>query len=293
MGTARLPLERMDHGPAAGVVTMTLRQEGRSVVVLDSDLLRAIDATLDEVTDAKGFVVASDSRVFVAGANLQEIMGLSDGELDAYLRFGSSVFGRIARMPWTTVAAIHGAALGGGLELAMHCDHLIAMAPAGEKGYLVGLPEAGLKICPGWGGTNMLPARMDAGRAMELTASGTALDVREAREAGLIEELEPDHESLLCRARALAAEPKHCARKEPISITNPEHHSSARAGLERVRKSVGGTSSGAAVLACVEAGLSGGWESALACERASLIRLRNSDEGRAAITAFFEKSAKK
>lgn len=292
MGTARLPLERMDHGPAAGVVTMTLRQEGRPVVVLDSDLLGAIDATLDEVTDAKGFVLASDSRVFVAGANLQEIMGLSDKELDEYLRFGSRVYGRIARMPWTTVAAINGAALGGGLELAMHCDHLIGIAP-GEKGYPVGLPEAGLKICPGWGGTNLLPARMDAGRAMELTASGATLDVREARDAGLIEELEPDRESLLCRARALAAVGKPKARTEPIAITNPEHHAEAKAGLERVRKSIGVTASGASVVACVEAGLSGGWEAALACERASLIRLRNSAEGRAAIQAFFDKSTKR
>lgn len=293
MGTARLPLERMDHGPAAGVVTMTLRQEGRPVVVLDSALLRAIDATLDEVKDAKGFVLASDSRVFVAGANLQEIMGLSDKELDEYLRFGSRVYGRIARMPWTTVAAIHGAALGGGLELAMHCDLLIAMEPPAEKGYPVGLPEAGLKICPGWGGTNMLPARMDAGRAMEMTARGETMDVRRAREAGLIQEMEPDHEALLCRARALAAEGKLKPRTEPVSITNPEHHAEAKAGLERVRKSIGATASGASVVACVEAGLSGGWESALACERASLIRLRNSEEGRAAIAAFFEKSAKK
>ncbi|MCA9281276.1 MAG: enoyl-CoA hydratase/isomerase family protein [Phycisphaerales bacterium] len=292
MGTARLPLERMDHGPAAGVVTMTLRQEGRPVVVLDSDLLRAIDATLDEVADAKGFVLASDSRVFVAGANLQEIMGLSDKELDEYLRFGSRVYGRIAAMPWTTVAAINGAALGGGLEIAMHCDHLIAMAP-GEREYQVGLPEAGLKICPGWGGTNLLPARMDAGRAMEMTASGATMKVSDAARAGLIEEMEPDHEALLCRARALAAVGKPKPRTEPIAITNPEHHAEAKAGLERVRSAIGGTASGASVVACVEAGLSGGWEAALACERASLIRLRNSDEGRGAIEAFFAKSTGK
>lgn len=292
MGTPRLPLERMDHGPAAGVVTMTLRQEGRPVVVLDSDLLRAIDATLDEVKDPKGFVLASDSRVFVAGANLEEIMGLSDAELDEYLRFGSRVYGRIAAMPCTTVAAINGATLGGGLEIAMHCDHLIALTP-GEKAYPIGLPEAGLKICPGWGGTNMLPARMEPGRAMELTASGRTMSIVDAKEAGLIEELEPDHEALLCRARALAAVQKPKPRREPVAISNPQHHAKAKAALERVRSSIGGTPSGGAVVECVEAGLRDGWEAALACERASLIRLRNSPEGRAAIQAFFEKSAKK
>ncbi|MFM8818881.1 MAG: hypothetical protein ACKOHI_13625, partial [Phycisphaerales bacterium] len=71
------------------------------------------------------------------------------------------------------MAVIHRAALGGGLELAMHCDALVGTLPGeGEKPWLVGLPEAGLCICPGWGGTQMLPARMDPKTAMVATASG-------------------------------------------------------------------------------------------------------------------------
>ena len=154
----------------SGVVVMTLEQADRPVVVLDSALLESIDKALDEIgTDLKGFVLTSSSRVFVAGANLEEIMSLDDAALDQYLKFGSRVYGRIANLPCPSVAAINGATLGGGLELAMHCDTLIAMMPQARedgkpaKPYHIGLPEAGLCICPGWGGTNMLPARIDPG----------------------------------------------------------------------------------------------------------------------------------
>lgn len=275
------------------IITLRLAQEGRSVVVLDSDLLRSIDATLDaildEVPDPAGFVLASDSRVFIAGANLREIMDLDDVGLHKYLEFGSRVYARFATMPCTTVAAINGAALGGGLEIAMHCDRLIGATP-GEKTYQVGLPEAGLAICPGWGGTNMLPARMDAARAIELTARGTTMGANEAAEAGLLERLVPGDE-LLGVARELASQEKGAPRHEPVAITNTKTDE-ARAGLASVRSALSDTGAARAVVECVEAGLDAGWDAALACERAALVRLRGTEEGRGAIEAFFARSAK-
>lgn len=291
--TSNFGIERSD----AGVVTLTLRQPGRPVVVLDWDLLRAIDSALDEVEAIEGlagFVLTSDSRVFIAGANLKEIMDLSDAELHAYLRFGQEVYGRIARLPVTTVAAINGAALGGGLEIAMHCDHLIgAEPPAGTpekpaRPYQVGLPEAGLSICPGWGGTNLLPARMEPGRAIELTASGRTMAAPEAAQAGVLEALAPAAE-LLNRARAIAARPKAARRSEPISIAEPQRRDAARAALERVRASLPETQAARAVASCVEEGLRSGWQAALDAEREHLVRLRGTAEGQSAIRQFFEK----
>ena len=214
MSLQRLPYERTDDG----VVTLWLEQPERPVVVLDSALLDAIDGALDEIGGgASGLVLASRGRVFVAGANLAEIMDLDDPGLDAYLKRGSAVFGRFATMPCTTVAALNGAALGGGLELAMHCDRLLAAEPVSSdpskpaKPYLIGLPEAGLSICPGWGGTCLLPARMDPARAIAMTAAGTPMSVYDAAEAGLVEALvEPDR--LMARALALAATPKDRSR---------------------------------------------------------------------------------
>lgn len=289
---------RFEREPAAGegetgggeVVTLWLSQAGRPVVVLESALLRAIDEALDrierEVQKLAGFVLASDSRVFVAGANLKEIMDLDDPGLHEYLKFGSRVYMRLATMPCTTVAAINGAALGGGLEIAMHCDRLVAADP-GEKEYPIGLPEAGLCICPGWGGTVLLPARMDPARAIELTATGRTMKIREGAEAGLVEEL-VDPSKLHEHARQIAQTPKAIRRSEPIAITNT-NTDEARAALGRV--SLPDTQSARGVLECVEAGLRSGWDAALERERETLVRLRHTDEGRGAIEAFFAKAA--
>lgn len=296
----KLPIER----DASGVVTLVLRS-ARPVVVLEWSLLKAINRALDEIADGgalKGFVLASDSRVYIAGADLKEIAGLSEKELDDYLAFGQHVYGRIARLPCTTVAAVNGAVLGGGLEIAMHCDHLIGTAPKPgtpekpSRPYPVGLPEAGLSICPGWGGTCLLPARMDAARAMTMTATGKTFTAIDAREAGLLEELvEPaggagDHSALLAKSRQLALKPKPAPRAEPIAITNAERRAGAKSAFDRIRAELPKTQAAAAVADCIEQGITRGWQACLDAERKHLIRLRGTSEGTAAIKAFLEKN---
>ncbi len=146
------------------------------VVVLDRWLVGELDRALEAVAadPPKGLILASASeRVFVAGADLAEIDGLADAELEAYLVAGAACFARLLTLPCPTIALVHGAALGGGLELALHCDGLGFLATAeGAKPYLVGLPEASLGICPGWGGTQTLPARIDPALAISRTATG-------------------------------------------------------------------------------------------------------------------------
>jgi len=222
---------------------MTLRQEDRPVVVLDSALLKDIDAAFDEIgSDLSGFVLASGSRVFVAGANLEEIMALDDEALEKYLAFGSRVYGRISSLGCPSVAAINGATLGGGLELALHCDVLIALIPEPRdpskpaKPYQIGLPESGLRICPGWGGTNMLPARMDAGRAIRMTADGRPFTVHEAAEAGLVRELVKGKDALIERAKQIVLSESRRETDEPIAISNSCDQDEIRQGLDRVRE---------------------------------------------------------
>lgn len=300
-----LPIHKDEHG----VVTLTLRQEGRPVVVLDHALLREIDAALIEIAAMKpaprGFVLASEGRVYIAGANLEEIMRLSDAELHAYLRFGQRVFGRISELPCTSVAAVHGAVLGGGLEIAMHCDRLIGVVPYSAKPdvpakpYAVGLPEAGLSICPGWGGTNLLPARIDPRRAIEMTATGKPFTCIEAKESGLFEELVGTPGELLGRAREVARSAKRTLGRvgEPVAVSNSCDAGKVRAALEAARAAVPGSAAAEAVFDCVRAGLDGGaekgWRACLDREREHLVRLRSSAEGKAAIMAFFEKSKAK
>ena len=180
------------------IATVTLEQPGKPVVVLDHELIRRLEATLASVPgDCRGLVLASASeRVFIAGADLKSIQDLSDADLHRYLQHGSRVFAMLAQFPFPTAAAINGAALGGGLELAMHCDALIASPPVpGKDGtirpYPIGLPEAGLCICPGWGGTNLLGARIDPLVAFTRTALGQPLSFDEARAAGLFDSVAP------------------------------------------------------------------------------------------------------
>ena len=305
MSVEPLPVKIEEAGPFAGIATIILEQPGKPVVVLEEDVFRRLEAALKSVPQtATGVVLASASeRVFVAGADLKAIMAMDDAQLDKYLVYGSKVFGMIAQLPCPTVAAINGAALGGGLELAMHCDGLVAAPPASRDGqaarpYPVGLPEAGLSICPGWGGTNLLAARMDPAEAIRRTANGTPLTFDEANAAGLFDAVAGSGGQLLDAAKTWV---KARAARGPVPRDGAPlrwigRHPRAQAGrdaLENVREQVQATDPGRAVLEAVEAGLDEGWQAALAVERRHLIRLRNTPAAKEAITAFFAKAAKK
>jgi enoyl-CoA hydratase/carnithine racemase len=299
-----LPLIQDTQGPFAGVFTLTLEQPGKPVVVLEEGLIRRLEATLRHVPKtARGLVLRSASeRVFVAGADLKAISEMTDPQLDEYLTYGSMVFGMLGQLACPTVAAINGAALGGGLELAMHCDGLVAAPSPSGKPYPVGLPEAGLKICPGWGGTNLLGARIDPALALDLTMSGKPLSVDEAREKGLFDAFAPAATDLLdaaktwlCSTSLRTAErdgaPSHWIGRTASAASNARREST-RGSLEACATLLGShpaESPAGAVLAAAHAGLTEGWQAALRRERRELIRLRNAPDGKAAIAAFLSK----
>jgi len=292
-----LRIQRETTGEAAGVVMLYLDDPATPVTVLDRGAIARLDAALDEIERDRpaGVVIAtSHGRVYVAGADLAEIADLSDSELDAYLAEGQRVLGRIAALPCRTVAAINGAALGGGLELALHCDTLIAQEPEKpDKPYQIGLPEASLGLCPGWGGTNTLPARIEPGLAIGATACGSTFSAFEAREHGLVEALSPTREALHAEARRLALrrKPERTNPGEPLNAGMPDVAPRVRTALDRVRGDLPDADAARAVAGCVEAGLTGGWREALAHERASLIRLRSTRTARARIKAFFDRTS--
>lgn len=300
-------LELRSLGPAAqptgvALVLRPVPADG-ALVVLNRAMIAAIDAALDEVERLKPgvFVLTSENRVFVAGADLREIMGLSDPELHDYLRFGQRVYGRIARLACPTVAALNGPALGGGLEIAMHCDVLVAAEPpAGtpekpSKPYHIGLPEAGLGICPGWGGTNLLPARTRvASEGVELVATARTLAVTDAFRSGVVQEFAPAGEPLVdAAARAGARLNKHEARTTPRCISDADVAAGLSGAMASLEAKLGNSAAGSAVLSCIRIGLDRGWEAGLDAERENLVRLRGTPEAKAAIEAFFARSAKK
>ncbi len=292
-----LPVERDDRGEHEGVLTIRLEQVDRPIIVLDHALIQRLEATLATIpVDARAVVLASASeRAFVAGADLKAISDLSDEQLDRYLDYGQRVFGILSQLPCPTVAAINGAALGGGLELAMHCDGLVASPSPSGKPYQVGLPEASLGLCPGWGGTNLLPARMDPADAIRRTATGRTMAFDEAAEAGLFDDVAATPDELLDAAKSWV-----CAQKTPKRDAAParwigrsETAPAVLAAADEVRGEVGSSLPGKAVLDAVAAGTARGWQAALDAERQRLVALRRTPAAVEAIRAFFERTAKK
>lgn len=295
MAVEPLRIEPDVSGEAAGCLVVWLEQPGQSVVVLDRPLIARLEATLRQVpADARGLVLASASeRVFVAGADLRTIQQSGDEDLHTYLRHTADVFGMLLDLPCPTVAAINGAALGGGLELAMHCDGLVAAPPPSGRPYPVGLPEAGLSICPGWGGTNLLPARMDPAEAIRRTASGKPLTYDEAVQSGLFDAVAPDAASLLQTARRWVLEQPAPRRDgEPLRwIGRADRAPAVLEALDRVSQEIEKTPPAEAVFDAVNTGLTAGWARAIETERTHLVRLRATPQGKRAIEAFFAKSA--
>ncbi len=275
----------------AGIVTLWLNGGGRPVVVLDRNLIQRLNAALDSIEqleDIKGLVLRSDcERVFVAGADLAEIDSLDDPALHAYLAFGTTVFGRIASLPYPTVACLNGATLGGGLEIAMHCDGLIASKTTTKgKPYPIGLPEAGLGICPGWGGSQMLPARIDPATAMKATATGTPFMVSDLPE-GLVavfvetpDELQQAAESWLQNCEATGA--------TPLSI-NPNDSETYTSALTTAKTETPESEAADGVFLAVETGIREGWTAAVAIEQCELVRLRHTPAAREKLDAFLAK----
>ncbi|MDY7107408.1 MAG: enoyl-CoA hydratase/isomerase family protein [Planctomycetota bacterium] len=278
-----------------GMVTLWLESPERSVVVLDAwllDQLHLFFDALDEEDPPSGFVLMSaSSRVFVAGADLAEIDGLPDDQLHAYLTEGADAFARISALPCPTVAAINGATLGGGLEIALHCDGLIATGQnAAGKGYDIGLPEASLGLCPGWGGTQMLPARIDPARAIEMAATGATTTSADPPE-GLFDRVVAHEDDLYEAAvRWIETHPAAAESRRTPRCINQTNRDAVQAGLAAARGNLPDTAAARAVVEAVDVGLAEGWAAGTAAERRLLVSLRRTEAARKKLQAFFSRS---
>lgn len=292
-----LPTRTVETADAGTIIILTLEQDDRPVVVIDESLLNRLDRTLASLPqNPDGFILESAApRAFVAGADLKAIMAMDDPALHRYLEFGASIFQRIADLPCPTAAAIHGATLGGGLELAMHCDGLIGLVDPDAKPFPIGLPEAGLKICPGWGGTNLLPARIDPKAAIVATAKGVPFNAHTADEMGLFDATCANRDDLLQTAIDwIAAQKGHTDRGTPMHWIGADAHLPAcESGLDAARRELEPTPEGDAVLNAVAVGLREGWKAACQKERDELVRLRHTRPAREAIESFFARTARK
>ncbi len=144
-------------------------------------------------------VTGSGDKAFCAGADLKERAGMSADEVRALLLAYESELGWLETIPVPTLAAINGAALGGGLELALLCDLRIAAEHA-----LLGLPETSLGVIPGAGGTQRLPRLLGEARAKELILRAARLTAPEALILGLVNQVMPKGDDFLREVMAWA-----------------------------------------------------------------------------------------
>ena len=111
--------------------------------------------------------------IFIAGADIPSLANASPGDLSSLIDLGHEVFNQIADLKIPTVAAIHGACLGGGYEIALACDWRIATEHKSTK---IGLPETQLGILPAWGGTTRLSRLLTLPKALPLILAGKTLE---------------------------------------------------------------------------------------------------------------------
>ena len=178
---------------------------------LSSQIIKDIDKHLTEIEanpEVKAVVLHGEGRFFSAGADIKEFTSMQEAsDYESLALNGQKVFQRIEDFKLPVIAAIHGAALGGGLELAMSCHIRIV----GENAK-IGLPELNLGIIPGFAGTQRLPYYVGSPKATEMILSGEPISGKEAAAYGLANKAVADDE-VFNESKALAE--KFAAKSKP------------------------------------------------------------------------------
>lgn len=147
-------------------------------------------------------LTAAGDRAFCVGADLKERAAMTDAELLAQRPVFRAAFGAVLGLPQPVIAAVHGYALGGGCELALSCDLIVA-----DETAIFGLPETAVGLVPGGGGTQLALRRLGPGRAADLVLTGRRVGAAEAERLGLADRRVPPGtagEHALALARQIA-----------------------------------------------------------------------------------------
>lgn len=248
---------RVEWDGDLAVVTID-RQE--KLNALNAEVVSELGRVFDELAaddDVRGVVLTgAGEKAFVAGADIGELATMNSLDGLRVSREGQHVFATIEKFPKPVVAAVGGYALGGGCELALACHVRIASDNA-----RFGLPEVGLGIIPGYGGTIRLARLIGLGRAIEMTLTGDPIRADRAEAMGLVSAVVPRAE-LLDQAKALA---RRITKNGPVAV---------RLALESIYRALDTSTA-----------------DALAFESSLFGLLASTDDMREGMTAFLEKRA--
>lgn len=276
--------------------------------------LAALWQTLQEDPGVLAIVLRSAKKgTFVAGADLRMLQGVrSAQEAEDLSRWGQEMFGELVRSPKPVVAAIEGAALGGGLELALACTYRLASTSPQTK---LGLPEVQLGLLPGSGGTQLLPRLVGIAQALDLLLTGRQIDARRALRMGLVDEAVPapllqqvahrrakelgqGQAPPMQRKKSLAQALRASTGEQLRTIALEDNPVGRRvlfrqAGKQALGKSGGHYPAIPAILEAVRVGIEDGLEAGLATEAKLFGELVVSEVSRNLVEIFFAQTALK
>ncbi|MDI5966870.1 enoyl-CoA hydratase-related protein [Streptomyces sp. SL13] len=173
------------HGEHGHVAELVLDRV-KALNAISSDMARAVAAACAALAADQGVRVtvlsSSHERAFCVGADLKERNSFTDADFGRQRPVTRACYTGVLDLPMPTIAAVHGFALGGGYELALSCDIIVA-----DPSAVVGLPEVSVGVIPGGGGTQLLPRRVGAARAAELVFTARRVPAAEALTLGMID----------------------------------------------------------------------------------------------------------
>lgn len=199
----------LEKDKATAIITMSRE---KALNALNSQVIDELSQAIDVVKadkDIRALIITGAGRAFVAGADIgvQSVFDVREGR--QWGRRGSAVFREIELLQIPTIAAVGGFALGGGCELALSCDMIVA-----DEKAKFGQPEVSLGITPGFSGTQRLPRRIGTAKAKEMIFTGRMIDAYEADRIGLINKI-AESGKLMDEAKTLA---ESCIKNAPTAL---------------------------------------------------------------------------
>ena len=284
---------------AQGIVVVTMDMQGQNANTMNARFepgMRAICDRLDAERGLTGVVFASAKPTFFAGGDLHDILATETADAAVFARIEASkaVYRRLEKLPVPVVAAVGGAALGGGYELCLACNHRVIVD---DPRAVVGLPEVTLGLLPGAGGVVRLTAKLGLEKALPYLLEGRQVPPRAALEAGLVDQIVPDRDALIPAAKAwIAAHPD--AHAQPWDIRGFRYpgggaqdprvrQTMVAAPAMLYRKTRGLMPAPERILDVAVTSMKMDFDAALRMETRRFIGLMASKEAKAAITTFF------
>lgn len=292
--------EQQDDGIA--VISIDLPNESQNV--LKMEFIEELEPVVEQIkndSSIKGLIIKSGKEgSFIAGADITMFGRVETAEDAEQLSLtGHKFFNALEKLNKPVVAAIHGACLGGGLELALACSGRVISDSPKTK---LGLPEVQLGVLPGGGGTQRLPRLIGIAPSLDMMLTGKQLFPKQAKKLGLVDDVVPQANLMKAALKRIQELRKGVEKKTPISsyfsakgfqkLALESNPFGRNIMFDQARKTVAKKTKGNypapnKIIECVEKGMSQGMEAGLAIEARNFGQLVVSDEAKALISVFF------